>query len=126
MPSSRSPRQTYLTFSLIALMLVFATFSIVWIWWFGNPFDSMRLRLTKQVKLILPALREALRSFWQPIKYHLFPPLSLITIAAYFNEDDDIDLQDEHMEILNLNNEPDLVVIQVYLRSCTFLNKPLF
>jgi radical SAM superfamily enzyme YgiQ (UPF0313 family) len=70
-----------------------------------------------KVKMILPALTEALSPFWRPIKYHLFPPLGLASIAAYFDETDEIDLQDEHVEILNLNDEPDLVVIQVYITS---------
>lgn len=70
-----------------------------------------------KVKMILPALTEALSPFWRPIKYHLFPPLGLATIAAFFDEDDEIDLQDEHVEVLNLNDEPDLVVIQVYITS---------
>ena len=70
-----------------------------------------------KVKLILPALTEALSPFWRPIKYHLFPPLGLATIAAFFDQNDEIDLQDEHVEALNLNDEPDLVVIQVYITS---------
>lgn len=70
-----------------------------------------------KVKMILPALTEALSPFWRPIKYHLFPPLGLATIAAFFNPDDEIDLQDEHVEVLNLDDEPDLVVIQVYITS---------
>ena len=70
-----------------------------------------------KVKMILPALTEALSPFWRPIKYHLFPPLGLATIAGFFDPTDDIDLQDEHVEILNLDDEPDLVVIQVYITS---------
>lgn len=70
-----------------------------------------------KVKMILPALTEALSPFWRPIKYHLFPPLGLATIAAFFDETDEIDLQDEHVEVLNLDDEPDLVVIQVYITS---------
>ena len=70
-----------------------------------------------KVKMILPALTEALSPFWRPIKYHLFPPLGLATIASFFDENDDIDLQDEHVEVLNLDDEPDLVVIQVYITS---------
>jgi len=70
-----------------------------------------------KVKMILPALTEALTPLLRPIKYHLFPPLGLATIASFFNENDTIDLQDEHVEILNLNDEPDLVVIQVYITS---------
>lgn len=70
-----------------------------------------------KVKMILPALTEALSPFWRPIKYHLFPPLGLATIAGHFDPDDEIDLQDEHVEVLNLNDQPDLVVIQVYITS---------
>ncbi len=70
-----------------------------------------------KVKMILPAPREALSCFWRPIKYHLFPPLGLATIASFFREDDEITLQDEHVEPLDLDDEPDLVVIQVYITS---------
>jgi radical SAM superfamily enzyme YgiQ (UPF0313 family) len=70
-----------------------------------------------QVKMILPALTEALSPHWRPIKYSLFPPLGLATIASFFHPDDDITLQDEHVETLDLNDKPDLVVIQVYITS---------
>jgi radical SAM superfamily enzyme YgiQ (UPF0313 family) len=70
-----------------------------------------------KVKMILPALTEALSPFWRPIKYHLFPPLGLATIAGFFDHDTEIDLQDEHTETLNLEDQPDLVVIQVYITS---------
>ncbi|MEP7284954.1 MAG: radical SAM protein [Chloroflexota bacterium] len=70
-----------------------------------------------KVKMILPALTEAKSPFWRPIKYSLFPPLGLATLAAYLSQDDDITLQDEHVEMLDLTDEPDLVVIQVYITS---------
>jgi radical SAM superfamily enzyme YgiQ (UPF0313 family) len=70
-----------------------------------------------QVKLILPALTEALSPHWRPIKYSLFPPLGLATIASFFDDEDEISLQDEHVEPLALEDEPDLVVIQVYITS---------
>jgi len=70
-----------------------------------------------KIKMILPALTEAKSPFWRPIKYSLFPPLGLATLAAYLDESDDVTLQDEHVETLNLNDEPDLVVIQVYITS---------
>jgi len=70
-----------------------------------------------KVKMILPALTEAESSFWRPVKYSLFPPLGLATLAAYFSENDEIDLQDQHVEKLNLNDNPDLVVIQVYITN---------
>jgi radical SAM superfamily enzyme YgiQ (UPF0313 family) len=69
------------------------------------------------IKMILPALTEAKSPFWRPIKYSLFPPLGLATLAAYCAPDDVIDLQDEHVEELCLEDEPDLVVIQVYITN---------
>src|SRR5436309_1164440 len=71
----------------------------------------------KRVKLILPALTEATSPYWRPIKYSLFPPLGLATLAAYLNPDLEISLQDEHVEKLDLNDEPDLVIIQVYITN---------
>ena len=59
-----------------------------------------------QVKMILPALTEAKSPFWRPIKYSLFPPLGLATLAAYLDECDNVTLQDEHVETLNLDDEP--------------------
>lgn len=70
-----------------------------------------------KAKMILPALTEAKSPFWRPIKYSLFPPLGLATLAGYLDPEDEIDLQDEHVERLNLDDEPDLVVIQVYITS---------
>ncbi|MCK6694979.1 MAG: cobalamin-dependent protein, partial [Thermoanaerobaculia bacterium] len=69
------------------------------------------------VKFILPALTEAKSPFWRPIKYSLFPPLGLATLAAYLREDDVAVLQDEHVEELTLDDAPDLVVIQVYITN---------
>lgn len=70
-----------------------------------------------KVKMILPSLTEAESPFWRPVKYSLFPPLGLATLAGYFSEDDEIDLQDQHVEKLNLEDNPDLVVIQVYITN---------
>lgn len=70
-----------------------------------------------KVKMILPALTEAESPFWRPIKYALFPPLGLATLAAYLSPDDTIDLQDQHVETVDLHDEPDLVVIQVYITN---------
>ena len=70
-----------------------------------------------KVKMILPALTEAKSPFWRPIKYSLFPPLGLATLAAYLPSDALVELQDEHVERLSLDDEPDLVVIQVYITS---------
>jgi len=70
-----------------------------------------------KVKLILPALTEATSPWWRPIKYSLFPPLGLATLAAYLDDEDEAEIQDEHVERLNLEDAPDLVVIQVYITS---------
>jgi radical SAM superfamily enzyme YgiQ (UPF0313 family) len=70
-----------------------------------------------KVKMILPALTEAISPYWRPIKYSLFPPLGLATLAGYLDEDDEISIQDEHIETLELEDEPDLVVIQAYITS---------
>jgi len=70
-----------------------------------------------RVKFILPALTEAKSPYWRPIKYSLFPPLGLATLAAYLSPDDDAVIVDEHVELLSMDDEPDLVVIQVYITN---------
>jgi radical SAM superfamily enzyme YgiQ (UPF0313 family) len=70
-----------------------------------------------KVKMILPALTEAKSPFWRPIKYSLFPPLGLATLAGYLDESDQVTILDEHVETLDLEDRPDLVVIQVYITS---------
>ena len=42
---------------------------------------------------MLPALTEATSPYWRPIKYSLFPPLGLATLAAYLDPDLEISLQ---------------------------------
>src|SRR6478752_1161931 len=78
---------------------------------------NRKRRMIMKVKMILPALTEAKSPFWRPIKYSLFPPLGLATLAAYLDRRDEVTLQDEHVEMLDLSDEPDLVVIQVYITS---------
>ncbi len=70
-----------------------------------------------KIKMILPALMEAKSPYWRPIKYSLFPPLGLATLAAYCSSYDEVSLQDEHVEELHINDEPDIVVIQVYITN---------
>ncbi len=70
-----------------------------------------------KIKMILPALTEATSPFWRPIKYSLFPPLGLATLAGYCRDADEIVLQDEHVEQLDLDDEPELVVIEAYITS---------
>ena len=47
-----------------------------------------------KIKFILPALEEAVSPFWRPIKYALFPPLGLATLAALCAPEDEITLWD--------------------------------
>src|SRR6266511_2874729 len=70
-----------------------------------------------KIKMILPALTEAKSTYWRPIKYSLFPPLCLATLAAYCNADDEITLQDEHVEEIDTSDKPDILVIQVYITN---------
>lgn len=70
-----------------------------------------------KVKMILPALTEAKSPFWRPIKYSLFPPLGLATLAAFLSPEDEVELVDDHVERLKTDDQPDLVVIQVYITN---------
>ncbi len=67
--------------------------------------------------MILPALLEAESPAWRPVKYSLFPPLGLATLAAHCSSDDDVTIVDQHVESLNIDDYPDLVVIQVYITN---------
>jgi radical SAM superfamily enzyme YgiQ (UPF0313 family) len=69
------------------------------------------------VKFILPALKEASDPSWRPIKYSLFPPLGLATLAAYLTAEDHAIIVDEHVEPLTIDDAPELVVIQVYITN---------
>src|SRR5262245_7760884 len=65
---------------------------------------------------ILPALTEATGPYWRPIKYSLFPPLGLATLAAYLAPDDHAAIFDEHVAPLPpADDTPDPAVIQVYI-----------
>src|SRR5512140_928595 len=81
-----------------------------------NKVTAVRFPRMK-VKMILPALTEATSPFFRPIKYSLFPPLGLATLAAYLDPDDEVTIADEHVEALDLNDAPDLVVLEVYVTS---------
>jgi radical SAM superfamily enzyme YgiQ (UPF0313 family) len=70
-----------------------------------------------KVKLILPALAEATQPHYRPIKYALFPPLGLATLAGYLDPDDQVTLEDEHVQSIRLDDDPDLVAIEVYITS---------
>ena len=60
-----------------------------------------------RVKLILPSLTEATGPYWRPIKYSLFPPLGLATLAAFLTPDDDAVLVDEHVQRLDILGSDD-------------------
>jgi len=79
----------------------------------GRPGMARPLR----VKFILPALTEATSPYWRPIKYALFPPLGLATLAAYLPPDAEAVIEDEHVRRLDPEDAPDLVVIQVYITN---------
>jgi radical SAM superfamily enzyme YgiQ (UPF0313 family) len=70
-----------------------------------------------RVLMILPALAEAESPFWRPIKYSLFPPLGLATLAGHLDPSDEVEIQDQHVERLRLDGDWDLVVIQVYITN---------
>jgi radical SAM superfamily enzyme YgiQ (UPF0313 family) len=70
-----------------------------------------------KVKMILPALTEANSPFFRPIKYSLFPPLGLASLAGYLDPNDEILIEDEHVEKLDLDDCPDLVVLETYITS---------
>ncbi len=71
-----------------------------------------------RVTMILPALTEATSPFFRPIKYSLFPPLGLATLAGYLPSEAVVTIHDEHVEPLDLDDDtPDLAVIQVYITN---------
>jgi radical SAM superfamily enzyme YgiQ (UPF0313 family) len=82
-----------------------------------GPRFAQEENATMNVKMILPALTEAKSPYFRPIKYALFPPLGLATLAAHLDDRDAVTLQDEHVETLDLTDRPDLVVIQVYITN---------
>src|SRR3954468_6855351 len=79
---------------------------------------TLTQRRPLRVRFILPALTEATSPYWRPVKYSLFPPLGLATLAAYLRPDDEATIVDEHVEPLRESEgDPDLVVIQVYITN---------
>lgn len=68
-------------------------------------------------KFILPSLTEAESPFWRPIKYSLFPPLGLATLAAYLSDEDEAEIVDQHVQKLDLTDSPDVVAIEVYITN---------
>ncbi len=70
-----------------------------------------------KIKFILPSLIEAKSPLWRPIKYSLFPPLGLATLAGYLDPEDDAEIVDQHVQKLLLDDAPDVVAIQVYITN---------
>jgi radical SAM superfamily enzyme YgiQ (UPF0313 family) len=69
------------------------------------------------VKFVLPALTSEQWTSRRRIKYSLWPPLGLATLAGYLGDKDTAVLQDENVEGLDLDDAPDLVAIQAYVSS---------
>lgn len=70
-----------------------------------------------KIKFILPSLTEAESAYWRPIKYSLFPPLGLATLAGYLSSDDEAEIVDQHVQHLDTSDTPDVVAIQVYITN---------
>ena len=47
-----------------------------------------------RVRMILPALTEATSPHFRPIKYSLFPPLGLATLAGFLDPADEVVISD--------------------------------
>lgn len=69
------------------------------------------------VKFILPSLVESGNPEFRPVKYSLFPPLGLATLAAFLPEGDEVEIVDQHVQRLELDDRPDLVAIEVYITN---------
>lgn len=83
-----------------------------------NKYPKLKVRFsTVKIKFILPALEEAKSPFWRPIKYSLFPPLGLATLASFCSETDELQIVDEHVEDVALEDAPDLVYIEAYITN---------
>ncbi|NQT19765.1 MAG: B12-binding domain-containing radical SAM protein [Planctomycetes bacterium] len=68
--------------------------------------------------LALPALQEVLSDDFRQIKYSLFPPLTLLTLAGLTPEDRyRIIVRDEHVEPAVVEEHVDIVAMTVYVSS---------
>jgi len=74
--------------------------------------------MRRRLLLALPALQEVLTRDFRQIKYSLFPPLSLLTLAGMTpDERYDITVRDEHVEPIEADGDFDLVGIKAYVSS---------
>lgn len=74
--------------------------------------------MPRTVLFLLPALSEVLDRNFRQIKYSLFPPLSLLTLAALTPSDRyRMLVRDEHVESVEVDEPVDLVAMTVYVSS---------
>ena len=74
--------------------------------------------MTKTLLHVLPALQEVLSADFRQIKYSLFPPLSLLTLAGLTPEDRfRVIVRDDHVESAMVDEQVDLVGMTVYVSS---------
>jgi len=74
--------------------------------------------MRRKLLFLLPALREARDARFRKIKYALFPPLSLLTLAALTDEGRyEMIVRDEHVESPIVDMDVDLVAMTVYASS---------
>jgi len=74
--------------------------------------------MRRRLLLVLPALQEVLGRDFRRIKYSLFPPLSLLTLAGLTPDDRyEIVVRDEHVEPVATETDADLVAMTVYIPS---------
>jgi radical SAM superfamily enzyme YgiQ (UPF0313 family) len=72
----------------------------------------------KTILFMLPALQEVLAQDFRQIKYSLFPPLSLLTLAGLVPQGRyNLIVRDEHVEDVIVQENVDLVVMTVYVSS---------
>lgn len=80
-----------------------------------KKYQGMKPHRPLRIRFIMPRLVEA-GNGWRSIKYSLFPPLGLATLAGYLRPDDEADIVDEHVETLDYESrELDIVAIEVYV-----------
>jgi len=73
--------------------------------------------MERTLLFLLPALQEVLDENFRQIKYSLFPPLSLLTLAGMTPVRYRILVRDEHVESAEMDDAVDLVAMTVYVSS---------
>ena len=75
----------------------------------------MKSNCPLRIRFVLPRLIKV-GDRCRSIKYSLFPPLGLTTLAGYLRADDEADIVDEHVDTLDYESrELDIVAIEVYI-----------